>query len=173
MDQLKEIYSSFTVDAEYKDYKSFLNCFELDVNSHRDSGSSLVYYKDNFDYPYEIDNGQYINFIKDTLSPFTFLQDITFEKSWWLDYPLHSYNGLHNHTPGPQLTTVMFLTTSAVDDYNPHEGYLYTLNNGDYNEYRPVEGEVHIFDGSVWHGTYPTLQPRKVFVCDFKYRLAI
>lgn len=174
MNYLSEIYSSFALDLHYNDYSHILDCFSLNENSHRDSGGSTVYYKDEFKYPYEIDtNKNYINFVKQSLTVYPFLQDVEFSKAWWVDYPLHSYNGFHSHNPGPQLTSVLFLTTSEVDDYNPHEGFLYSLNNGDYNEYRPVAGNLHIFDGTVWHGTYPTLQPRKVFVCDFTYRLAV
>jgi hypothetical protein len=41
----------------------------------------------------------------------------------------------------------------------------------EYDEYPTIAGNVHIFDGTIWHGTYPTQHNRKVFVCDFTYEM--
>ena len=172
---LDSLYSQWRMNSFYKDYSRFLKCFDLKSNGHRDSGNSNVYYHDNFEYTYEVDpEGDFIKFIKDTVESFA-IKNVQFAKAWWVDYPQHSYAGMHCHQPGKQFTAVLFLSTFEIDKHNPHAGFLYTISskndNMEYEEYPVIAGNLHIFDGKIWHGTYPTLQDRKVFVCDFTYEL--
>lgn len=172
MTELESLYSEFTINSFYPDYIDLLNCFNLDANKHIGTGSELVYYKDDYAYPYEIDNGKFLRFLLNKLSEYQFMTDVEFEKAWWVDYPVHAYAGFHchkHHKDKQQFTTVLFLTTSEENEVNPFEGYLYLLNNEKYNEYKPVAGNFHTFNGSTWHGTYPSVQDRKVFVCDVSF----
>ena len=42
-----------------------------------------------------------------------------------------------------------------------------------YLTHNPIEGKVVIMDGKVFHGTYPALEDRHVFVVDFEYESVI
>ena len=96
-------------------------------------------------------------------------------KAWGLKYPPGSYSGMHCHQPGKQLTCVMFLDNEVVSEQYPLAGSLVTLQpfEHDINHVRvkPTPGGVVIMDGRVFHGTYPTLNNRRVFVCDFSYEV--
>lgn len=169
------VYSQWRLDTTYSKYEQFLKCFELDVPGHRDTGGSQVSYCQNFAYPNEVDpTNDYIDFILNSVKSMPF-KNVKFSKSWWVDYPEHTYAGVHAHQPGKQFTAVLFLTTLPKDTHNPHAGFLYTMSNKtgviEYDEYPTIAGNVHIFDGTIWHGTYPTQHNRKVFVCDFTYEM--
>ena len=96
-------------------------------------------------------------------------------KAWGLKYPPGSYSGMHCHQPGKQLTCVMFLDNEVVSEQYPLAGSLVTLQpfEHDINHVRvkPTPGGVVIMDGRVFHGTYPTISDRRVFVCDFSYEV--
>lgn len=161
----------YYVEGVYSDYKNFLNCFDLDSDSHRDSGDSTIFHLKNWEYPQSIDDN-YIDFVKKSVAKMPY-KNIQHSKSWWIDYPTHSYAGMHSHTPGRQFTCVLFLDDYIEDEQHPHAGYLYAvLNNNNtmsYHEWKPEPGKIIILDGRVWHGTYPTRQKRKVFVTDFTF----
>ena len=170
---LGAIYKNWRIDTHYPEYTRFLGCFELASEHHRDTGGSDVYYCEEYAYPQSIDpDNHFIEFIKQSVSPLP-ITNIQFAKSWWIDYPKHSYAGVHAHQPGRQLTAVVFLTTTNNYVESPHHGNLFTLHSKNdnmlYNDYPTIAGNVHILDGTIWHGTYPTLDNRKVFVCDFTY----
>ena len=172
---ISSIYSQWRLTLHYQNYEKFLKCFELRKKEHRDTGGSIVKYCEEYTYPDEVDpDKEFINFISNNVSNMPF-KNIKFEKSWWVDYPKYSYAGLHTHQPGKQFTAIMFLNTLEHDVDNPHAGYLHTIayNNGQmvYNDYQPIAGNVVVIDGPIWHGTYPTLKDRKVFVCDFSYEI--
>jgi hypothetical protein len=69
----------------------------------------------------------------------------------------------------------MFLNTIALDAKTPLNGKLkaITMNpvTGELvsDMIKCIEGDVVIMDGKVYHGVYPTLEERKVFVVDFTY----
>ena len=68
----------------------------------------------------------------------------------------------------------MFLDDCDADINLPYAGNLITLKHTEDNtiQYRthPTQaGKMVIMDGRVFHGTYPTLNERKVFVVDFNY----
>jgi hypothetical protein len=80
---------------------------------------------------------------------------------------------MHCHQPGKQLSVVMFLDDVETTELYPLAGSLVTLQpfEHDINHVRikPTPGGVVIMDGRVFHGTYPTLNDRRVFVADFEY----
>jgi hypothetical protein len=58
----------------------------------------------------------------------------------------------------------------SLDD-QPEEnktGRLYTINNNAYTDYRPHKGRAVIITGGIWHGVYPSKNPRRTFVVDYK-----
>lgn len=171
-DYASSLLPMYYIETKYDHYKKFKRLFELESNSHRDSGDSNVFYLQNYEYPAIIDNEEYMNYLKTCVSHLPY-KNVRHKKSWWVDYPEHSYAGLHSHTPGKNFTCVLFLDDYKEDEYHPHAGYLYAvLNNGNkitYEEWKPEAGKLIILDGRVWHGTYPTRQQRKVFVVDFEY----
>ena len=157
----------------YKDYDKFKKLFELESESRRDSGDSVVFYLQNYEYPSIIDSEkEYIKYLKQHVEKMPF-KNVVHKKSWWVDYPKHSYAGLHSHTPGRQFTCVLFLDDYVEEKDHPHAGYLYgVLNNNNritYEEWKPEAGTLVIMDGRMWHGTYPTRHKRRVFVVDFEY----
>lgn len=162
---------TYFIESSYKDYKNFLKCFDLESESHRDSGDSTIFHLQNWKYPATIDDN-YLEYIIDNISKLPY-KNIQHSKSWWIDYPEHSYAGMHSHTPGRQFTCVLFLDDYIADEEHPHAGFLYAILNTNnditYKEWMPEAGKLIILDGRVWHGTYPTRQPRKVFVTDFTF----
>ena len=172
---LSDTYMNFELCEKYTNASSLLKCFDLKVDSHVGTGSEVVSYKTHYAYPYEVDDGQYLRFLLGSFKQYHFMTNVKFEKAWWVDYPINSYAGLHrheHHDGREQITTVLFLTTSEPDTVNTHEGFLYTVNGDMYKEHRPVIGDVYGFNGRIWHGTYPTKQPRKAFVCDVSFDYA-
>ena len=126
-------------------------------------------------YPTQVDpNLKFQEFVNQSIAGLP-IKNLKFKKSWWLNYPVGAYSGLHSHIPGPQLTAVLFLTTCKTTLEYPLAGSLNTLSNADgqitYEQHQCVAGDVVIMDGNVYHGTYPTLDERKVFVCDFDYEI--
>lgn len=166
---------TFFIESKYKDYAKLKKLFDLESNSHRDSGDSNVFYLQNYNYPAIIDNKkEYLEHLKKHLRtlPYT---NIRHAKSWWVDYPKNSYAGLHSHQPGNQVTCILFLDEYKEEEKHPHAGYLYAVlgNGGEitYKEWKPEAGKLVILDGRVWHGTYPTKHKRSVFVVDLEYDL--
>jgi hypothetical protein len=94
-------------------------------------------------------------------------------KAWGLKYPPGSYSGMHCHQPGKQLSVVMFLDDVETTELYPLAGSLVTLQPFEHGinhvRIKPTPGGVVIMDGRVFHGTYPTLNDRRVFVADFEY----
>jgi hypothetical protein len=162
------------VETEYKDYAKFKELFDIDSNKHRDSGDSNVFYLQNYEYPSIIDNEEYLNFLKEHIGKEPF-KNIKHSKSWWVDYPENSYAGMHSHTPGRNITCILFLDDYVEEEQHPHAGYLYAVLDSDigitYQEWKPEAGKLVILDGRVWHGTYPTKHSRSVFVVDLEYEL--
>tara|TARA_B100000900_G_C20602472_1_gene726304 strand:- start:3167 stop:3706 length:540 start_codon:yes stop_codon:yes gene_type:complete len=161
----------YFIESAYESYKNFLKCFDMDSESHRDSGDSTTFYLQNYEYPAIVDN-EYINFVKKHVANLPY-ENVQHSKSWWVEYPAHSYAGMHSHTPGRQFTCVLFLDDYIEDEQHPHAGYLYAVLNNEnkmtYQEWKPEAGKLIILDGRVWHGTYPTRQRRRVFVTDFTF----
>ena len=157
------------VTTTYDKYNDFLSLFSHTCNSHRDHGGNTVYYLDDYKYP-DVENN-FINYVKNVVKD-KVSGDIEFAKSWWCDYPLGSYSGVHTHTPGTQFTCILYLTDNITDLFFPYAGYLFSISKKEgYYQFNPKAGDLVIMDGTVWHGTYPATSDRKVFVCDFSYEL--
>ena len=99
------------------------------------------------------------------------VKDIEILKSWCIDYYDGGYQAFHNHGVG-HLSVVVQL------DEQPDEGKtgtLYTLcpdnqNKMVYKEFKPHKGRTLIMTGGVWHGVYPSKNPRRTFVADYKVK---
>ena len=160
-------------DLYYAGYKKFLKLFDNSNDRHVDYGNGTLYYKKDMQYPTDIDpREEYLMFIKFQLQDLP-IRIKDFKKAWGVKYPPGGYSGLHSHQPGKQLTSVLFLDTPKPSVEYPLAGCLTTLQptNSEitYLTHKPIEGKMVILDGKVWHGSYPTLEDRHVFVVDFEY----
>ena len=156
-------------DLYYSGYKKFLKLFDNSNERHVDYGNGTLYYKKDMQYPTDIDpREEYLMFIKFQLQDLP-IRIKDFKKSWGVKYPPGAYSGLHSHQPGKQLTSVLFLDTPKPSVEYPLAGCLTTNSEIQYLTHTPIEGKMVILDGKVWHGSYPTLEDRHVFVVDFEY----
>lgn len=168
-DLLEDVYTDWLIISKYDNYKDFHALFSIDSNKHRDHGGNVVYYLNDYRYP-SIENNfkqHILETVKD--HPIT---NIKFAKSWWVDYPVGAYSGVHTHTPGKQFTCILYLTDNETTSEYPYAGSLFAVSKKyGYKQISPQAGDLVIMDGNVWHGTYPTTSDRKVFVCDFTYEI--
>ena len=169
---------SWVIDGNtYPSYKKFEQIFEKFDEKHKDVGNGYLHYRNNFSYPNDIDGlYDFHRFIKaciaDSRLPIR-LGD--FKKCWGIKYMEGDYSGIHNHTPGKQMTAVLFLTGAEKSFKYPLAGSLFTLTPGNhdinYQTFTPEPGACVIMDGNVYHGTYPATGERRTFVCDFDYEI--
>ena len=164
---------------KYNEYKKFLALFNNPEKSHIDYGGAVIQYNENFTYPHQVDPDEvYIQWIKKSIEKFQF-KNVKFKKSWWLTYPKNSFSGMHTHEDRGErtMTCVMFLNTISLSTETPLNGKLkaVTMNpvTGELvsDMIKCIAGDVVIMDGKVYHGVYPTLEERKVFVVDFTYEV--
>jgi hypothetical protein len=170
--------STWVIDGNhYPTWRKFLSIFENYDKKHKDWGNGWLYYNDNMADPKEgaglCDFWKFLRAcIADSKLPIELRE---FKKAWGVDYEPGAYSGMHSHTPGTQLTAVLFLSNAEQNDLYPLAGNLVTLQPLDHEinsiTYTAKAGDCVIMDGRVWHGTYPTLNNRKVFVCDFDYEV--
>ena len=172
----KEIDTWVVTDMYYAGWRKFLKLFEEGGydKKHKDFGNGYLYYKNDMEYPSNIDP---------TLDLHTFinfqLQNMPinvgdFKKAWGVKYPPGGYSALHCHKPGKQLTAILFLDDCRKTTEYPLAGSLTTLQPCEdsvinYVQHPVYAGGMVIMDGKVFHGTYPTLDERRVFVVDFDY----
>jgi|TARA_B100001057_G_scaffold89853_1_gene86093 hypothetical protein len=163
---------------KYKDYWKFLPLFDHPKNQHVDYGGAVIQYDDDFAWPYH--STEYLDFIKKSIEKFQF-KNVKFKKCWWLTYPENTFSGLHTHEDRGQrtMTCVLFLNTISARTETPLNGKLkaITMNpvTGELvsDMIKCIAGDVVVMDGKVYHGVYPTLEQRKVFVVDFTYDVEI
>ena len=170
--------TTWAIDGKvYPTYKKFEKIFENYDNKHKDYGNGWLYYKNDMAYPKDLDGTlDFHRFIKACIADSGLpIKVKDFQKAWGVKYEPGAYSGLHSHTPGKQLTAVLFLTHVEQNDLYPLAGSLVTLQPLDheinYVQHTPKPGDCIIMDGKVYHGTYPTLNERRVFVCDFEYEV--
>jgi|TARA_X000000950_G_C13674992_1_gene561528 hypothetical protein len=163
----------------YPGWEKFLKLFDDKIyDTKKDKLMDYVFYtQGEMEYPEAVDPElDFQKFIKKCLIeselPITMGKCL---KAWGLKYPPGSYSGMHCHQPGRQLSVVMFLDDVMVSEQYPLAGSLVTLQPFEHEinhvRVRPTPGGVVIMDGRVFHGTYPTLNNRRVFVCDFSYEV--
>ncbi len=176
-----------TDEIFYSEYKDFLKIFDSFDETKKQIGNAYLYYKENMSWPDDIDpEKKYQNFLIETLEKELPIKIKNYKKSWGVKYCPSSYSGFHNHTLNPQeqivsnehrqLTAVMFLNNITTSEEYPLAGALLSLQpledyQVNFNTHIPKAGNIVIMDGRVWHGTYPTIDERKVFVVDFEYEL--
>lgn len=172
--------TTWVIDGNvYPTYKKFEKIFTDHDKSHKDYGNGYLHYKNDMAYPTDIDGTlDFHRFIKACIADSGLpIKVLDFKKAWGVKYPPGAYSGLHSHTPGKQLTAVLCLNHIEQDDTYPLAGSLVTLQPLDheinYVQHKLTPGDCIIMDGRVYHGTYPTLNERRVFVCDFNYEQAI
>ena len=178
VEQRKTLGTWVVDDLYYGGFKKFLKLFENYDDRHIDYGNGMLYYKNKMAYPIDIDPKQeYLQFIEFQLQNLP-IRVTGFSKAWGVKYPPGGYSGLHSHVPGRQLTSVLFLDTPKPSREYPLAGSLTTLQPTyeetlNYLKHDPIAGKLVIMDGRVWHGTYPTLEDRHVFVVDMDYEACI
>lgn len=172
--------TTWVVDGNrYPTYKKFEQLFTDYDKKHKDYGNGWLHYKNDMAYPTDIDGTlDFHRFIKACIADSGLpIKVLDFKKAWGVKYPPGAYSGLHSHTPGKQLTAVLCLNHIEQDDTYPLAGSLVTLQPTDheinYVQHKLKPGDCVIMDGKVYHGTYPTLNDRRVFVCDFDYEINI
>ena len=161
-------------DLIYPDFQKFEKIFETYEDKHKDYGNGWLYYKNEMSYPTDIDPDlDFQNFIKHNVEKEIPVIVSKYQRSWGVKYCPGSYSGLHAHTPGRQLSAVLFLNECVTSSDYPYAGCLTTCQPLDHEinhtTYTPKPGNVVIMEANVFHGTYPTLNERRVFVCDFEY----
>jgi len=176
----KDVVETWLCDEiHYSDYKKFEKIFDVYEDSHFGIGNEFVCHKSNMQWPEEIDPDRILPaFIKETLENQLPITVTDFQKAWGVLYKPGNYSGLHAHLPSikksRQLTAVLFLNELKKDSTYKKAGDLVTLVPLENYEmglrsYTPKAGDMVIMDGRVYHGVYPTIHERKVFVCDFSY----
>lgn len=170
--------TTWAIDGNaYPTYKKFEKIFTDYDKKHKDYGNGWLHYKTDMAYPTDIDETlDFHRFIKACIADSRLpIKVLDFKKAWGVKYPPGAYSGLHSHTPGKQLTAVLCLSYIEQDDIYPLAGSLVTLQPLDheinYVQHKLKPGDCVIMDGRVYHGTYPTLNERRVFVCDFDYEV--
>lgn len=99
------------------------------------------------------------------------IQNMEIMRAWCIDYHDGGYQALHKH--GYSGISVVI---SLNDQPNKDKiGTLYTLTPDDqskmiYSEFKPHKGRTIIMTGGVWHGVYPSKNPRRTFVIDYKIK---
>ena len=165
-------------DLYYPGWKKFLKLFDNYYDRHIDYGNGTLHYKKDMSYPTDIDpTEEYLQFIEFQLQNLP-IRVKGFQKAWGVKYPPGAYSGLHSHVPGKQLTSVLFLDTPKPSITYPLAGSLTTLqptpdSTINYIQHKPIAGKLVIMDGKVYHGTYPTLEDRHVFVVDMEYETTL
>ena len=171
--------NNWVMDTYYPNYNIFLELFNKESYSfnlpHGDGGAKM-YANPNLEYPIDIDpSGEYIEFVKKSVSDYLPLTDIKLSECWWLDYPPKTYSGIHQHKKGQLFTTVLFLDSDATLPHLSEPGCLFafTVENNVpvLHEWEPDPGKLIILDGHIYHGNYPTQFKRNVLVCDFTYNI--
>ena len=97
-------------------------------------------------------------------------------ESWAIEYKDDGDQAIHNHTKQPNLISMIMFFNTIEDEQRiqPTDGCTYTLmphTDGHQmcSHFNPYPGKVIIFDGKVYHGTYPCKAPRRCFVVNFRY----
>ena len=164
--------NQFILETEYPSWKEI-------------SHSAFTEYEEKTDYP---DRVQYsINpkqvpvivtswFTKKIKEHLKHIDNVYPFESWAIDYKDGGYQAVHNHTKQPSLISMImfFDTITDAQRIQPTDGCTYTLmphtdGNQMCSHFNPYPGKVIIFDGKVYHGTYPCKAPRRCFVVNFKY----
>ena len=163
-------------DIHYSEYEKFNKFFDSYDKSHLDKGNGKMCYREDFAYPTDIDPDLHFQeFIKKAVSELPLRIDRC-TGTWGVEYKPGAYSNFHCHagSSGIQpLSVVMFLTTAETNSTYPLAGDLVTMLPEDHRiistNHKSIAGDVVIMEGKVFHGTYPTLNNRRVFVCDFDY----
>lgn len=101
----------------------------------------------------------------------TGVTNIEILKAWCIDYNDNGYQSVHKHGVR-SLSVVVSLDNQPTEDKT---GILYTISsigkgNLMYKEFKPRKGRTVIMSGGVYHGVYPTKNPRRTFVVDYKIK---
>lgn len=159
----------FILETKYPDWQECLNVFEN--------------YETKDEYPdrtqYSINPNSISNKLKDWV--FEILKEQHFRKldpceSWAIKYKDGGYQAIHNHTKQPNLISMIMFFDAITEEQRTQltDGCTYTLMpHADGSQvclpFNPYPGKVIIFDGKVYHGTYPCRAPRRSFVVNFRY----
>ena len=93
--------------------------------------------------------------------------EIELMKAWCIDYQDGGYQTMHRHSVGGLGGVGVVISLDDQPEENK-TGRLYTINNNAYTDYRPHKGRAVIITGGIWHGVYPSKNPRRTFVADYK-----
>ena len=97
------------------------------------------------------------------------VEEIELLKAWCIDYQDGGYQTMHRHGTGG--LGGLGVVISLDDQPNENKiGMLYIVNNDVYADYRPHKGKAVIITGGIWHGVYPSKNPRRTFVVDYKIK---
>lgn len=168
--------NSWSTEVHYKEFNKFniFSYYEKELPTDEVFNFNL----ENFAYPIAVDpTCEYLKFITDNISnTIPNIENIKLSKAWFVNYPPNYTNEAHKHHHGRHFTAVLYLTdieTKNIDQKNGGALWTFHIDNNEiiHQVYSYESGKVVLLGGNVWHGTYPTHSPRKVFVCDFEYTI--
>ena len=93
VEEYNKIHQNWFFDTQYQDYEQFLELFDIEKRpsyKYKLPTGSLdadSYSDKEFEYPHDIDQGAYANFIKETVQTQFPLKDIKLLRTWWVHYP--------------------------------------------------------------------------------------
>lgn len=168
--------NSWSTETYYKDFSRF-NIFSY-YKDVLPTDEVFNFNLENYAYPEVIDpEHDFIKSISKHVSEvLPNITNIKLSKAWFVNYPPNYTNEAHRHHHGRHFTAVVYLTdieTKNIDQENGGALWTFHIENNEiiHQLYSYASGKVVLLGGNVWHGTYPTHSPRKVFVCDFEYTI--
>jgi hypothetical protein len=101
---------------------------------------------------------------------------------WWIKYNKGGFQSLHRHVrdepekyevekiqKNKGLCSVVVCFSNSVGERDI--GNFYGLCGEDYFQFKSLSGNIWIFESTVWHGVYPTMNERKIMAFDVFYNI--
>ena len=162
--------NQFIIETEHPDWKEYLRVF-TDAFQRSEYPDRVQY---SIDPNFKLDITGWID--KKLKQHLNYSINIKPYEAWAIEYKDGGYQAIHNHTQQSNLISmIMFFDTITEEQRRqPTDGCTYTLmpqtdGNQMCSHFNPYPGKVIIFDGKVYHGTYPCKAPRRCFVVNFKF----
>ena len=165
--------NQFIIETEYPNWGECLNVFTEPNYSEKTEYPDRTQFSINPELVSEKITSWVLNKIKEHIKHFDNIYPF---ESWAINYKDAGYQAVHNHTKQPSLISMIMFFDTITDEQRiqPTDGCTYTLmphtdGNQMCSHFNPYPGKVIIFDGKVYHGTYPCKAPRRSFVVNYKY----
>ena len=97
------------------------------------------------------------------------VEEIKLLQAWGIDYQDGGYQTMHRHGNRGRGTLGVVISLDDQPDENK-TGVLYAINNDVYTDFKPCKGKAVIITGGIWHGVYPSKNPRRTVVIDYQIK---